>query len=71
MPKGLHILERMIQDLDRFGKVKFENFTLSQIDDLAWYADFTENEHISQEINRFLKQYFEMHRHSEYEFPTV
>jgi len=63
MPKGLHLLERMIQDSNRFGKVKFENFTLSQIDDLAWYANFTENESVSREINILLKKYFEMHRH--------
>ena len=71
LPKGLHMLEHMIQESDGFRKLKFENFKLSQIDDLEWYSDFTKNRHISREINNFLKQYFEMHRHSEYEFPTV
>lgn len=63
-PEGLHVLEHMIQESDKFRKVKFEYLTISQIDDLAWYADFTENEHVSREINIFLEQYFEKHRHS-------
>ncbi len=49
----------MIQKFDKFRKVKFESLTTSQIDDLKWYSDFTKNERISPEINRFLKQYFE------------
>ncbi len=63
--EGLHALEHMIQESGKFRKVNFKYLTINQIDDLAWYADFTENEHISHEINVFLKQYFEKHRHSE------
>lgn len=63
-PNGLHILERMIQESDVFRKVKFEHLTISQIDDLQWYAVFTKNERISREINDFLKQHFEKYRHS-------
>lgn len=62
MPKGLHMLERMIQESGRFEEVKFEKFTLSQIDDLAWYADFTENLSVSRKIDKFLEQYFKMYR---------
>lgn len=62
--EALHALEHVIQKSDKFRKVKFKDLTISQMDDLAWYADFTENEHISYEINIFLKQYFEKHRHS-------
>lgn len=64
LPKGLHMLERIIQESSRFRKIKFEDFTLNQIDDLAWYADFTENEPISREIKIFLERYFEMNRNS-------
>lgn len=63
-PKGLRVLERMIGDSDKVMNVKFEYLTVSQIDDLVWYADFTKNEHIAHKINSFLKQYFEMQRHS-------
>lgn len=66
MPKGLHMLERMIQDSDGFREVNFEDITLSQIDDLAWYANFTKNESFSRKIYKFLDQYFELHHNSGY-----
>lgn len=62
--KGLHMFEQMIWEFDILGKVYFKQFTFSQIDDLLWYADFTENKYVSQKINSFLDPYFKMYRRS-------
>lgn len=60
--KILHMLESMIGQFDRFDKfrkVKLGQFTLDQLEDLRWYANFTENQHVSLGIKKFLGHYLE------------
>lgn len=61
--RGLHMLERIISEFRMFRKISFSQLTIEQIDDLLWYANFTEINHNSKEIKEALQQYFKNSRY--------
>ena len=63
MSRGLHMLERIISEFRIFRKISFSQLTIEQIDDLLWYANFTEIKHNSKEIKEALQQYFKNRRY--------
>lgn len=63
MSRGLHMLERVISKFRIFRKISFLQLTIEQIDDLLWYANFTEIKHNSKEIKEALQQYFKNRRY--------
>ena len=68
LPRGLHMLERIIPEFSRFSEVRFSQLTINQIDDLMWYANFTDDERVSEKIKDALQQYIEYHKYSKDSF---
>lgn len=59
IPRELRTFDRMIHELNAFEKINFSQLTISQIEDLAWYANFTDDSHLSTEIKRYLARKFD------------
>lgn len=55
-------LNRTLQKIGLFEKINFAKLTISQIEDLAWYAWHTDNKQLSTEIRKYLTQQFGIHQ---------
>lgn len=54
LPRGLYMLEHMIHEFSNFYKTGFGQLTIEQIDDLIWYADFTNDKKLLKEYKNIL-----------------
>ena len=68
MPRGLHMLERIISEFRSFRENDFSQLTIEQIDDLLWYINLVGDKRISKEIKEVLHQYLKRHRHRDTPF---
>lgn len=60
MPSGLRMFGRMIRELRElveFKKINFAQLTIGQIENLAWYANFTDDWYLSSVIGSYFKQF--------------
>lgn len=65
LPRTLQRFEYVISEFGRFSEVSFSQLTINQINDLMWYANFTDDERVSKKINGVLQQYIEDCKYSE------
>lgn len=61
MPRDLRMLDRIVLELDAFEKIDFTQLTISQVEDLLWYSNFTADKHVSTKIREAVKQCLDLH----------
>ena len=71
MPRALHMFSQMILEYNKFREIDFAQLTVSQIEDLMWYADFTDDEHISTRIKEALQRYLYIQQHLKVNFERL
>lgn len=71
IPRELHMFSQMILEFNKFREIDFAQLTISQIEDLMWYADFTDNEHISTRIKEALQRYLYIQQHLKVNFERL
>ena len=61
MPRDLSMLNRIVLELDAIEKIDFTQLTISQVEDLLWYSNFTADKHVSTKIRETVKQCLDLH----------
>ena len=62
MPKELYMFNQLILELINLSEIDFEQLTISQIENLIWYSDITDNQSISMEIKDLLRPFYEVRK---------
>ena len=60
MPRELYMFGQMILEFNKFKEIDATQLTISQMDNLMWYADFTDDIHVSILIKETLHHCLEV-----------
>ena len=71
MSGELYMFREMILAFDKFRETDFAQLTINQIEDLMWYADFTDDDHISIKIKEALQRYLYIQQHLKVNFERL